>query len=113
MSFSDFLLPYSIGKEAAKYIEAKEWQEFSIFATRDSEVFTVAEYLDRELYLPELQDFGSYVQWNNRIEVHSNKILDEVKVNLNNFTEVEKSLLILSNRFAFKNLEIVDSISFD
>ncbi len=113
MSFSDFLLPYSSGKETAKYIEAKGWQDFPIFATRDSEVSTVAGYLDREFYIPELQDFGSYVQWNNRVEVYSNEILDEVKVYLNKFPEVDRFLLILSKRSAVKNLEIGDSISFD
>jgi len=53
------------------------------------------------------------VQWNNRVEVYSNQILDEVKVYLNKFPEVEKLLLILSKRSAVKNLEIGDSISFD
>tara|TARA_Y100001968_G_scaffold74409_1_gene65849 strand:- start:215 stop:1777 length:1563 start_codon:yes stop_codon:yes gene_type:complete len=113
MSARDFLLPYSSGKETAKYIETKGWQDFPIFATKDSEVTTVAGYLDREFYLPEIKNYGSYTQWANRVEIESDKTLDEVKSFLNKFPEVNKLLLILSKRSAVKNLEPGSSIRFD
>ena len=85
MVFNDFLLPYSSGKETAQYIQTNGWQDFPIFATRDVEVATVSGYLDREFYLPELNGFGSYAQWANRLILDRNKTLDEVQVYLDKF----------------------------
>jgi len=113
MVFNDFRLPYSSGKETAQYIQTKGWQDFPIFATRDVEVATVSGYLDREFYLPELNGFGSYAQWANRITLDRNKTLEEVQVYLDKFPNVNKFLLLLSNRSSIKNLEPGESLYFD
>ena len=113
MVLTDFRLPYSSGKETAKYIQSKGWQDFPIFASRDVEVATVSGYLDREFYLPELRGFGSYAQWSNRINLDRKKTIDEVKVYLDKFPNVNKLLLILSNRSSIENLELGESLDFD
>ncbi len=113
MVFNDFLLPYSSGKETAQYIKTKGWHDFPIFATRDVEVATVSGYLDREFYLPELNGFGSYAQWANRITIDRAKTLDEVQVYLDKFPNVNKLLLLLSNRSSIKNLEPGEALYFD
>ena len=110
MVFNDFLIPYSSGKETAQYIKTKGWQDSPIFATRDVEVATVSGYLDREFYLPELNGFGSYAQWDNRVTLDRSKTLDEVKVFLDKFPKVNKILLILSNRSSIKNLDPGESL---
>ncbi len=113
MVINDFRLPYSAGKETAQYIEAKGWEDSPIFATRDVEVATVSGYLDREFYLPELNGFGSYAQWANRVTIDRTKTLDEVQVYLNKFPKINKFLLLLSNRSSIKNLEPGESYSFE
>ncbi len=113
MAINDFLLPYSSGKETAQYIQARGWQDYPIFATRDVEVATVSGYLDREFYLPELGGFGSYAQWANRVTLDRNKTLEEVQVYLDKFPSINKLLLVLSNRSSIKNLEPGSSLSFD
>jgi len=113
MAFSDFLLPYSSGKETAQYIKTKGWQDSPIFATRDVEVATVSGYLDREFYLPELKGFGSYAKWDKRIELDRTKTLEEVKVYLDKFPKINKLLLLLSNRSSIKNLKPGESLYFD
>ena len=113
MVVNDFLLPYSGGKETAQYIRNKGWQDVPIFATRDVEVATVAGYLDREFYLPEIKGYGSYAQWANRVTLDRTKTLDEVNVYLEKFPKVNKLLLLLSNRSSIKNLQPGDSISYD
>ncbi len=113
MVFNDFLLPYSSGKETAQYIQTKGWQDYPVFATRDVEVVTVSGYLDREFYFPELKGFGSYTQWDNRITLDRSKTLDEVQIFLDKFPEVNKFLLLLSNKSSIKSLEPGDSLYFD
>ena len=105
MAFNDFLVPYSSGKETAKYIKSRGWQDYPIFATRDVEVATVSGYLDREFYLPELKGFGSYAQWANRGKIDRSKTLEEVQVYLDKFPKVNKFLLLLSDGSSIKNLE--------
>ncbi len=113
MVFNDFRLPYSSAKATAHYIETKGWQDYPIFATRDVEVVPVSGYLDREFYLPELNGFGSYAKWNSRVKIDRSKTLDEVQVYLNKFPNVNKLLLLLSNRSSIKNLEPGESLYFD
>ncbi len=113
MVSTDFLLPYSSGKETAEYIQTKGWQDYPIFASRDVEVATVSGYLDREFYLPELKGFGSYAQWANRATLDRSKTLDEVQIYLDKFPNVNKLLLLLSNRSSIKNLEPGESLYFD
>ena len=113
MVINDFLLPYSGGKETAQYIKAKGWEDSPIFATRDVEVATVSGYLDREFYLPELKGFGSYAKWSKRAKLDRGKTLDEVEVYLDKFPNVNRLLLILSNRSSIKNLELGESIYFN
>ena len=113
MVINDFRVPYSSGKATAAYIQTKGWEDFPIFATRDVEVATVSGYLDREFYLPELNGFGSYAQWANRLILDRAKTLDEVKVYLDKFPKVNKLLLLLSNRSSIKDLEPGESLYFE
>ena len=113
MVFNDFIQPYSSGKETAQYIQSRGWQDFPIFATRDVEVATVSGYLDREFYLPELNGYGSYAQWANRVIIDRSKSLDEVQVYLDKFPKVNKLLVLLSNRSSIKNLEPGETLLLD
>ena len=113
MVINDFRIPYSSGRETAQYIQTKGWEDSPIFATRDVEVATVSGYLDREFYLPELNGFGSYAQWANRITLDRTNTLDEVQVYLDKFPKVNKLLVLLSNRSSIKNLEPGESLYFD
>ena len=112
MVINDFRLPYSSGKETAEYIQEKGWEDSPIFATRDVEVATVSGYLNREFYLPELNGFGSYAQWANRLilDRSNTKTFDEVQVYLDKFPKVNKLLVLLSNRSSIKNLEPGESL---
>ena len=74
---------------------------------------TVSGYLDREFYLPELNGYGSYAQWANRLILDRAKTLDEVQVYLDKFPKVNKLLLLLSKRSSIKSLEPGESLYFD
>ena len=113
MVYNDFFLPYSSGKETAKYIVKNGWQDSPIFATRDVEVATVSGYLDREFYLPELNGFGSYAEWDKRVGIDRSKTLEEVQTYLNKFSNVNKLLLVLSNKSSINNLEPGETLYLD
>jgi len=112
MVINDFRIPYSSGKETAQYIQTKGWENSPIFATRDVEVATVSGYLDKEFYMPELKGFGSYAQWANRVTLDRSKTLDEVQFYLDKYPNVNKLLLLLSNRSSIQNLEPGESLPF-
>ena len=63
--------------------------------------------------MPELKGFGSYAQWAKRVSLDRSKTLDEVQLYLDKFPEVNKLLLLLSNRSSIKNLELGESLYFD
>ena len=63
--------------------------------------------------MPELKGFGSYAKWAKRVPINRSKTLDEVEVYLDNFPNVNRLLLLLSNRSSIKNLEPGESIYFN
>ncbi len=106
----DFFVPYSAGQATANYILEKGWQDTPIFGTRDVEITTVAGYLDKDIYYPEVQGWGSYAQWNNRKPIKPEETLKY----LNSFTEVnpdiDRFILLLSRSSAFRNLKTGDEM---
>ncbi len=101
----DFYTPYSAGKETARYIKQNGWSRFPIFGTRDVEVTTVAGYLDKDIYYPELRTWGSYTQWNKRQQLERDKTLLYITEFLNQNPKIDKALLILSKGSAFVDLK--------
>ena len=101
----DFYVPYSAGKVTAEYIQTKGWSDEKMFGTRDVEVSTVSGYLDRDIYYPELQDWGSYAQWKNRISLKREETLDYINSFFISHPETERVLLILSRNSAFRDMK--------
>ena len=58
--------PFSAGKATADYIEENGWKDQYLFGSKDTAVAVVSGYLKKDIYYPEIKDFGSYAQWNNR-----------------------------------------------
>ncbi|MEL6381909.1 MAG: hypothetical protein AAFQ89_05450 [Cyanobacteria bacterium J06626_18] len=56
----DLLIPFSASRAAANYILDAGWQDEFIVASRDANMAPISGYLDRQLYYPELQGFGSF-----------------------------------------------------
>ena len=109
-SFYDFYVPYSAGKATANYIKEKGWSDETIFGTRDVEVATVSGYLDRDIYYPELNSFGSYAQWKKRVPVETNDTLSLIESFSSSNPLIKRFLVVLSRDSAFRDLDIGDEI---
>ena len=110
-SLYDFYVPYSAGEATANYIKEKGWSDETLFGTRDVAVTTVAGYLDREIYYPEIKGFGSYAQWKRRIPVESDESLSLIDSFLVSNPKIERLLVILSRGSAFRDLDSGDEIN--
>lgn len=100
----DFYVPYSAGKVTAEYIQAQGWSDEQIFGTRDVEVSTVSGYLDRDIFYPELNDWGSYAQWNNRISIDRKDTLFHLNSFFSKHPDINRLLVILSKASAFREM---------
>jgi len=101
----DFYTPYSASKATASYIEKKGWSEATIFGTRDVEVSTVAGYLDKDFYYPEIQGYGSYAQWNKRNSLSREDTLEQLELLFAKDEDLDKVLLVLSKGSSIKALQ--------
>ena len=101
----DFYLPYSAAKQTAKYIRMKGWQDQTLFGTRDVELTTVSGYLDRDIYYPEIKRRGSYTEWNNRNSLERENTLIHIQNFFSSNKDINKALIILSHRSAFRELK--------
>ena len=105
--------PFSAGKATAEYIEENGWKEQYLFGSKDSAVAVVSGYLNKDIYYPEIKDFGSYAQWNNRKPIKREEILDEIATFFGQNKKVERLLLVLNEDSAFLELNPGDKIDFE
>ncbi|NJL00968.1 MAG: hypothetical protein HC910_10550 [Spirulinaceae cyanobacterium SM2_1_0] len=57
----DLVVPYSAGRATAEFIRRQGWAADFIVGSQDMAMATLAGYLDREIYYPEIQALGSFV----------------------------------------------------
>jgi len=63
--FYDWKYPFSASKETAEFIKANKMDEMLLVGDIDWAVSSVAGYLDKEIYYPMSDSFGTFVVWNN------------------------------------------------
>ncbi len=104
-SIYDFHMPYSAAQSTAEYIQQKGWDDQPIFATRDVEVMTVSGYLDKDLYYPEINGWGSYTQWNNREPIDRGQTLNSISSFFLKNPDIQRALIVLSRGSALRDLD--------
>ncbi len=121
---NDFNKPFSAGKATAEYIVQQGWQDDYLFGSKDNILSTVSGYLNKDIYYPEIKDFGSYAQWNNRKLIKREEVLNEVKIFFDKYQNASRLLLVLSRDSAltslapgemiiYKNIQIIADKSFE
>lgn len=56
----DLAYPFSVGEEAAKFIESHQLSHLTIIGTRNTVASTISAYLDKPIYYPEEDRFGTF-----------------------------------------------------
>ena len=75
----DFFSPFSGSKETSRFIKGQHLSDMLIVGSRDSAVSPLSGYLDRKIYYPESDRFGSFIIWDNKREkVGPHKLLEKV-----------------------------------
>ena len=63
---NDLIRPFSMSKATASYIEQTKLDTLPIMAVPDERVSAIAGYLDREVYYPQSDRWGSFVIWDSK-----------------------------------------------
>lgn len=92
----DLNVPFSAAKSAAEYIHNAGLDNEFIVASPDKNMASLAGYLDRQLYYPEIEGFGSFTifQKGRRQSVDQDTILKQIR-NLLPGTDSGRILLVL------------------
>lgn len=60
----DLAYPFSMSRDASRFIESRKLDDLTIVGTEYREVATLSGYLDKKIYYPERESFGSF--WTTR-----------------------------------------------
>lgn len=76
---NDFIVPYSASKATATFIQAQNLEEMLIVGSSHYAVAPISGYLNRKIYYPEIESWGSFVIFNTDIrEVSPEDVLRQV-----------------------------------
>lgn len=97
----DLFYPFSSSKEAARFIKKQQMSDLVIVGSEDKKISPLSALLDKKIYYPESNTFGSFVVLNNqRKRVKSRQVLDQVSEMIKQ--KDQDILLILDNKLTYK-----------
>ena len=66
-SYFDFRYPFSSGKQVAEYIEGNfDKDNIIMVGYKDADVSTIMAYMNKDMYLPQIDQFGRFCAWSKR-----------------------------------------------
>lgn len=75
----DLFIPYSASRETANYIQSHHLEKMFIVGSEDFAISPICAYLNRKIYYPESQKFGSFVLFNSQRQLTNvDEILEQV-----------------------------------
>ena len=98
----DLVFPFSVGKEASKYIKENQLEKLSIVGREAFKVSTIAGFIDQKIYYPEMGEYGSFTRWEKLKHISNKKLLEEVANKFNN----SKVLLIITEELTSQNSQL-------
>jgi hypothetical protein len=74
----DLAYPFSASRDAAEFIISNKLNNHIIIGSKDYRISPFAALLDRKIYYPEINDFGSFIDWSKRKDVKSQEVMEKV-----------------------------------
>ncbi|MDY7020367.1 MAG: hypothetical protein SWJ54_03265 [Cyanobacteriota bacterium] len=90
----DLFYPFSVGQETAQYIRDSNLDHLIIVGTKYRQVSVLSGYLDKQIYYPEMNRFGSF--WTTRAKMKDIKVVEDVIRN-----NLDETLLVLTDPLPF------------
>ncbi|AFY78133.1 hypothetical protein Ple7327_2879 [Pleurocapsa sp. PCC 7327] len=91
----ELFIPYSASRKTANYIQSHHLEKMFIIGSEDFAISPICAYLNRKIYYPESQKFGSFVLFNSqRQSTNIDKILEQVSTISQ---EKEQDILLILN----------------
>ncbi|MDY7020366.1 MAG: hypothetical protein SWJ54_03260 [Cyanobacteriota bacterium] len=85
----DLFYPFSVGKETAQYIQSQNLDRLTIVGHRYYQTTVLSGYLNKQIYYPEMNQFGSF--WTTRLRMKDIKVVEDfIREN------PDKTLLVLT-----------------
>ncbi len=91
----DLYEPFSVSKRAARFIQTRHMDNMLIAGTNDYAASTLSGYLDKKIYYPNVDRFGSFIIWNKENKKIDSKELLEKTSKL--ITQLDKDILLVSS----------------
>lgn len=116
--FLDLTRPFSPSKNVADYIEENNLNNLTIVGSEDTWISPLSALLDKQIYYPEISDFGTFVilnyQWKSRVDNPKQEDILQQVARL--IKQGEKKILLILNKELekqFAELEITPLIFFE
>ena len=91
----DFFNPFSASKEVSSFIKGHHLEDMLIVGSIDYAASPLSGFLDRKIYYPESDRFGSFIIWaNTRKEVSPRELLEKVRELI---TQRKRDILLVMN----------------
>ena len=105
----DLILPFSNIYDVAQFIEKAQLEDSLIVGTSDLKVFPISAWLNKEIYYPEIADFGTFTVWTPQsVSRNSNTTESEIFRQIQKLKKSEHQNLILvtDKQLEFDNLSL-------
>ncbi len=107
----DLIKPFSNSQAAAIFIQKNGLEDYIIIGSQDVKVSPISAWLNRRIYYPEVEDFGTFTVWTPKSTKHKTNInQQEIIEQVEKLSKNSNKLLLLLDK---KLLETNSALSFD
>lgn len=102
----DILDPFSASEAATKYIKNHQYEKLTIVGSEENKVAPFSAFLNKKIYYPESEDFGSFAAWTaNKNKQNKNITQQEILEQIDDLLDKEnEEILLISDKELKSNI---------